>query len=161
MCVCVCDIVALLQSKWPGASKAEGLERFYPLIIMIEKRATAPENWTEPPVSCCGQRAPHYPQCTTPRLHQRHNTMLTPGLRWIGLTFSLSLFFFPAYSEFNKCITHVLSKLEWKALLSSCHFKYIPGKFLTCFLAFNPSGSFSFPTKWQMRHLFKADQLRF
>ena len=101
VCVCLCvwycsSTPKCSPEKWPGASKAEGLEFFYPIINTTEERATAPENWTEPPVSCCGQSAPHYPQCTTGWLHQRHNTMLTPCLHWIGLTLS----FFPSFSLF-------------------------------------------------------------
>lgn len=113
--------------RWPGASKAEGLEFFYPIINMTEERATAPKNWTEPPVSCCGQRAPHYPQCTTGQLHQRHNTMFTPCLYWIGLRLSFSLFFFLCVqwiqmSDFktktNKYNTHVSVLIKLKASLS-------------------------------------------
>lgn len=152
MCVCVWvgDIVVLLQSECPGASKAEGLDCFHPLIIMIEKRVTAPENWPESPISCCGQRAAHYPQCIAPWFHQKHNTMLTPGLCWIGLTFFIFLSSSSANSEFNECITHVWSKLESKALLSFRVFKYISGKFLTCFCPLTLLGHFHFPLsgKW-------------
>lgn len=99
----MCDILALAFQKVAQRFKGRGIRVFffYPIINMTEERATAPENWTEPPVSCCGQRAPHYPQCTTCRLLQRHNTMLTTCLHSIGLRLSFFFFFFVvAYNEF-------------------------------------------------------------
>lgn len=142
----------------PWRFKGSGIRAFYPIINMTEEKATAPENWTEPSVSCCGQRAPQYPQCTTGRLHQRHNTMFSPCLHWKGLrvsfllplSLSVSLFFaYNAYNsdiwfeDQNKYTTHMIC-------CSVSSLKIFRGNFRHVFWPLTLPGHFHFPpsTKW-------------
>lgn len=127
---------------------------FYPLIITTKKRSTAPENWTELPVSCCGQRAPCYPQCTTSRLHQRHNTMLTPRslMNRLNLPFPhnvcVCVCVWTVNSDISlkdwnkKCVTHISPRVTIKQFCV----------FTTCFLAFNPSGTSWISTDLKLNH---------
>lgn len=98
--------------------------------------------------------------------------MFTPCLHWIGLKPSFFFSLFLCFSHFF-CLQWI--QLVWRqkqinttyVCLSKLQMKYklhcpvaalniFWGKFLTCSLAFNLSGSFSFPTKWQMRGSFEA-----